>query len=312
MAQKKSKTLKSLKKKVKKIQKYNILKRIINSSVFLVLLLVLSTIQLIQLWKNKDNESLFLFVLIAFIVYNRFKTKNMIYVLGIPFVVINILTYLRSLFRVEPFIGQDASDNEIRNICNTIDIKNDSEDDCIKKIKSLSIQDIADNLMSQYTAADTENELKNFIRKEISDISSTKIYQEQENVFNKEIIKLITDISGDSEFKTEYAKIYQEEENAFNKEIIKRITDISGESEFKTEYEDEIKDFGMNIISSNADNNEVKNVINKMLNRLNNKITENTSANNNTDPAKNFFTNIFNNIYNNIDNNVDDTQSMNT
>ena len=115
MVQKKSKTLKSLKKKVKKIQKNNILKSIINSSVFLVLLLVLSTIQLIQLWKNKDNESLFLFVLIAFIVYNQFKTKNMIYVLGIPFVVVNILTYLRSLFRVEPFIGED-NDEILKNL----------------------------------------------------------------------------------------------------------------------------------------------------------------------------------------------------
>mgnify|MGYP000350556335 CR=1 FL=1 len=292
MGQKKSKTLKSLRKKVKKIQKNNILKSIINSSVFLVLLLVLSTIQLIQLWKNKDNESLFLFVLIAFIVYNQFKTKNMIYVLGIPFVVVNLLTYLRSLFRVEPFIGEDNDDNKIKEICNTIDIKNDTEDDCIEKIKSLETDDITANLMSDYTEVGTENDdLKNFIRKEVSDISSSILYQEQEMELNK---KTIQSLSTDASF-------------------VQMVENIPY---YKEKHEQAKLDLPMNIISSNSNNNDVKQVIKNMLNRLYTKIID-------TGPEKSSIEKtIFTNIYKNIDedededespdDNVDDTQSMNT
>ena len=299
MGQKKSKTLKSLKKKVKKIQKNNILKSIINSSVFLVLLLVLSTIQLIQLWKNKDNESLFLFVLIAFIVYNQFKTKNMIYVLGIPFVVVNMLTYLRSLFRVEPFIGEDNDDanNKIREICNTIDP--DNQENCIEKIKSLEIDDITANLMSDYTEVETENdednnnqnELKNFIRKEVSDISSSILYQEQEMELNK---KTIQSLSTDASF-------------------VQMVENIPY---YKEKYKQAKLDLPMNIISSekNSGNNDVQQVIKNMLNRLYTKIID-------TGPEKKSIAKtIFTNIYKNIDededespdDNVDDTQSMNT
>ena len=287
MVQKKSKTLKSLKKKVKKIQKNNILKSIINSSVFLVLLLVLSTIQLIQLWKNKDNESLFLFVLIAFIVYNQFKTKNMIYVLGIPFVVVNILTYLRSLFRVEPFIGED---NKIREICNIIDEDNKN---CIDKIKSLEIEDIPPYLMAQYTEVGTDENLKNFIRKEFSDISSSILYQEEEKELNK---KTIQSLSTDASF----------------------VQMLENDPDYKEKYKQAKLDLPMSIMSSNSDNNDVQQVIKNMLNRLYTKIID-------TGPGKRSIEKtIFTNIYNDIDevgdeeddespdDNVDDTQSMNT
>lgn len=290
MGQKKSKTLKSLKKKVKKIQKNNILKSIINSSVFLVLLLVLSTIQLIQLWKNKDNESLFLFVLIAFIVYNQFKTKNMIYVLGIPFVVVNLLTYLRSLFRVEPFIGEDNNDNKIKEICSTID--EDNEENCIEKIKSLDIDDITANLMSDYTEVGTENDdLKNFIRKEVSDISSSILYQEQEMELNK---KTIQSLSTDASF-------------------VQMVENIPY---YKEKHKQAKLDLPMNIISSNSNNNDVQQVIKNMLNRLYTKIID--TGPEKTSIEKTIFTNIYKNIDEDEDedespdDNVDDTQSMNT
>lgn len=80
---------------------------IFNSSIFLFIITLISIIKIFYLWTNEDNESLFLFILIAFIVYNQDPKKNMIFVLGIPLIVVNVLIYTRGLFNNEGF--QDLS-----------------------------------------------------------------------------------------------------------------------------------------------------------------------------------------------------------
>lgn len=68
----------------------------ISSGIVLYFVLIVSLLTLWSLWTEQDNESLLLFIIMAYVVY--MKEKNMIYVLGIPFVVVNGLVHLRTMY----------------------------------------------------------------------------------------------------------------------------------------------------------------------------------------------------------------------
>ena len=105
MPPKKTNKRKSNKKKIS-MPKIKILPKnnnMLTSSLLLFLITIAAIINVFYLWTNQDNESLFLFILIAFIVYTEKREKNMILVLGIPFVVVNLLIYARKQFNSEGF-----------------------------------------------------------------------------------------------------------------------------------------------------------------------------------------------------------------
>ena len=105
MPPKKTNKRKSNKKKIS-MPKLKILPKnnnMLTSSLLLFLITIAAIINVFYLWTNQDNESLFLFILIAFIVYTEERQKNMILVLGIPFVVVNLLIYARKQFNSEGF-----------------------------------------------------------------------------------------------------------------------------------------------------------------------------------------------------------------
>ena len=105
MPPKKTNKRKSNKKKIS-MPKIKILPKnnnMLTSSLLLFLITIAAIINVFYLWTNQDNESLFLFILIAFIVYTEERQKNMILVLGIPFVVVNLLIYARKQFNSEGF-----------------------------------------------------------------------------------------------------------------------------------------------------------------------------------------------------------------
>ena len=105
MPPKKTNKRKSNKKKIS-MPKLKILPKnnnMLTSSLLLFLITIAAIINVFYLWTNQDNESLFLFILIAFIVYTGERQKNMILVLGIPFVVVNLLIYARKQFNSEGF-----------------------------------------------------------------------------------------------------------------------------------------------------------------------------------------------------------------
>ena len=84
---------------------------LLSSSVILYFVLAITLLTLWSLWTEQDNESLFLFIIMAYVVY--MKQKNMIYVLGIPFIAVNGLVHLRTLFRKqtgEGFINYETYD----------------------------------------------------------------------------------------------------------------------------------------------------------------------------------------------------------
>lgn len=70
---------------------------LLRSTTLLYIVFFLALFNMLCLWMNQDNESMFLFIIIAFIAYTQ--NKNMILVLGIPFVVVNIMILLRTMFR---------------------------------------------------------------------------------------------------------------------------------------------------------------------------------------------------------------------
>jgi hypothetical protein len=93
-------------KKQSKKKKMNFMKSVFNSSLLLFIVFVVALMDLICLWKLEDNESLFLFLLIAFI--TRTQTENMIMVLAFPLIVVNVLVFLRTKFQSqEGFVSND-------------------------------------------------------------------------------------------------------------------------------------------------------------------------------------------------------------
>jgi hypothetical protein len=93
-------------KKQSKKKKMNFMKSVFNSSLLLFIVFVVALMDLICLWKIEDNESLFLFLLIAFI--TRTQTENMIMVLAFPLIVVNVLVFLRTKFQSqEGFVSND-------------------------------------------------------------------------------------------------------------------------------------------------------------------------------------------------------------
>uniref|UniRef100_A0A6C0KIU2 Uncharacterized protein n=1 Tax=viral metagenome TaxID=1070528 RepID=A0A6C0KIU2_9ZZZZ len=109
----KKKTKKTKKTNKKLIPTVSLLTALTNSSLLLFLFVFAALINVIILWNKQDNESLFLFILIAFITYSQ--NKNMIYVLGCPLLVVNILMILRKSFQHEGF--SDLTGAEVNTVC---------------------------------------------------------------------------------------------------------------------------------------------------------------------------------------------------
>lgn len=74
----------------------SLLNKIFNTTPLLYIVFFIACINIFNLITTKNDESLFLFILISVIVYDF--NKNMIFVLGIPLIIVNTLLYLKSVF----------------------------------------------------------------------------------------------------------------------------------------------------------------------------------------------------------------------
>ena len=99
----KKKTAKTTKKKspVKK----SIFHKLLNSTMVLYLVFLVTCISIFNFIITKNDESLFLFILISIIIYEF--NGNMILILGIPLGIVNLLLYLKNIFR-EGLIPKDG------------------------------------------------------------------------------------------------------------------------------------------------------------------------------------------------------------
>jgi len=96
---------KQVNKKKKNQSASSIVKKLLKSTFLLYFVFIVVLIDILCLWASRDNESVFLFIILAFIIY--IQEKNMIIVLGVPFVIVNILIVLRKLFRKSKNEGFD-------------------------------------------------------------------------------------------------------------------------------------------------------------------------------------------------------------
>jgi hypothetical protein len=84
------------------------MKSLLHSTLLLYIVFIIAIVEIMCLFAKRDNESIFLFIILAFIVYMH--EKNMIVVLGVPVVVVSLLVFLRRIFRKsqnEGFEGQE-------------------------------------------------------------------------------------------------------------------------------------------------------------------------------------------------------------
>lgn len=84
------------------------LKSLVKSKQLLYLIFIIVLLNLGYFITNKDNEALFLFIVISYLVYSF--TKNMIYVLFIPFAVVNMLILLKYLLNHKTHMNMEGFD----------------------------------------------------------------------------------------------------------------------------------------------------------------------------------------------------------
>ena len=96
MVKKNKSSKKVSKNSIKKAYKKGMVKNICSSIYLLYFIVIVSLLNVFVLLLNQENESVFLFIIIASLIY--MNNKNLIFVLGIPFIVVNILKYLKKIF----------------------------------------------------------------------------------------------------------------------------------------------------------------------------------------------------------------------
>ena len=100
-------------KKKTKSSKLNLLNHMMHSSFTLVLIIFCALVYVLNLWHKQENDSLFLFIVFSFIIYTR--TNHVVYILGLPIIIVQLLISTRRVFLNEPF--SDTTDASLNIIC---------------------------------------------------------------------------------------------------------------------------------------------------------------------------------------------------
>ena len=100
-------------KKKTKSSKLNLLNHMMHSSFTLVLIVFCALVYVLNLWHKQENDSLFLFIVFSFIIYTR--TNHVVYILGLPIIIVQLLISMRCVFLNEPF--SDTTDASLNIIC---------------------------------------------------------------------------------------------------------------------------------------------------------------------------------------------------
>uniref|UniRef100_A0A6C0KL84 Uncharacterized protein n=1 Tax=viral metagenome TaxID=1070528 RepID=A0A6C0KL84_9ZZZZ len=100
-------------KKKTKSSKLNLLNHMMHSSFTLVLIVFCALVYVLNLWHKQENDSLFLFIVFSFIIYTR--TNHVVYILGLPIIIVQLLISMRRVFLNEPF--SDTTDASLNIIC---------------------------------------------------------------------------------------------------------------------------------------------------------------------------------------------------
>ena len=124
--------------KKKNKSKINGIHYVLQSSFVFMILVFCTLLYVLNLWHNQENDSLFLYIALLFMIYSQ--TKNQLYALGIPILAVQLLRTMRNMFWNETFI--ETSDISRTIICNSTfnsdsDIKEMSQDNQIRICKDI-------------------------------------------------------------------------------------------------------------------------------------------------------------------------------
>ena len=132
----------------------NLLKNIFNSTLLLYGVFLITCINIFNLIITKNDESLFLFILISIIVYDF--NKNMIFILGIPLIIVNTLLYLKYVFNKNKLSleGMETTDEDQ----DTEDEDMEDEDKDMEDEIKLEDEDAEDENMEDENTEDEDTE----------------------------------------------------------------------------------------------------------------------------------------------------------
>lgn len=180
----------------KNIKNNSFLKKVFNSDIVLYIVFILALLNIGNLLYTNDNEGLFLFIMISFIVYTF--NKNMIFVLLSSLITVNILNYLKKKYNND-FEGFEMKENfELRDLQIWLQyyFNNSEHKSILEKYKNSDKINDYDNIYNlinpilEEKVYDTKNELNEDNKKNletlveylnfIDDIDNLKIYKENE------------------------------------------------------------------------------------------------------------------------------------
>ena len=180
----------------KNIKNNSFLKKVFNSDIVLYIVFILALLNIGNLLYTNDNEGLFLFIMISFIVYTF--NKNMIFVLLSSLITVNILNYLKKKYNND-FEGFEMKENfELRDLQIWLQyyFNNSEHKSILEKYKNSDKINDYDNIYNlinpilEEKVYDTKKKLNEDNKKNletlveylnfIDDIDNLKIYKENE------------------------------------------------------------------------------------------------------------------------------------
>tara|TARA_Y100000389_G_scaffold99354_1_gene96079 strand:+ start:9723 stop:10454 length:732 start_codon:yes stop_codon:yes gene_type:complete len=212
----------------------NVGKKCLKSTTVLYATLLLAVLNLFVFITNKDNESLFLFLVISALSY--MKTNNMIVVLLIPVVAVNLLILLRSVLANNKIEGMDSNElyNELDNVKSKAFLQwaalwyEENEQDVSEEISNINKSELSED--EKVNIKEFRKILKEYIKKD-----------EGEVVLNQNEIDIILNF-----FKKMHRNKYDEIEN------LKKIA-----VDFVNEFPDEFpKKEGFTLLEGMEDEDE--------------------------------------------------------
>lgn len=178
-------------KKSKKITKMS-LKSIFNSVSMLYVVSLVAIVNVLSLMMKKDNESVFLFIVIAAIIY--MTNKNMIMVLGIPLIIVNVLILIKNQFDIEiyeeGFIDESSySENEFQLFIKQKYSNNNKIKEFTENLEGLtSLSELVENVLNN-----NDDNTDNFNKEPVTELVDFLTYvdgvEEDDDLYDNEQIK---------------------------------------------------------------------------------------------------------------------------
>ena len=165
---------------------------LLNSVNMLYVVSLVAILNVLSLMMKQDNESVFLFIVIAMIVY--VTNKNMIMVLGIPLIVVNLLIFIKSQFNMqvyeEGFIDESSySELEFQKFIKQKYSNNNKVKEYTENLEDLtSLSELIENVLTN-----DDDDSDNFNKEPVTELVEFLTYvdglEEEDDLYDNEQVK---------------------------------------------------------------------------------------------------------------------------